>query len=182
MPRPFRLACRTSCHSACREIPAKGSVRRWLLVRTLGRELRLRHQRCAASPRNRFAYGERILPARGELAARRPKSRRQLRRITLELHRSGHQGARKQYGFANRLGPDRLARRRRASRSGNPERGCLSCPPAEYRWFVERIRFHRHWFSRSLLFEVPPLPKFFPALRTRAIPNQVQGPQEYCSM
>src|SRR5579859_632601 len=170
MPWPLRLARGTSCHSACRKVFAEGSMRRWLLVRTLGRELRLRHQRRAARPGDRFAYGEGVLPARGELAARRSKSRRQLRRITLELHRSGHKGAGKQHRLADRLGPDRLARRRRAPRSRNSERGCLSCPPAECRWFVERIGFHWHRFSGSLLFEVSPLPKFFPALRTCAIP------------
>src|SRR5580698_7016997 len=111
MPGTIRLACGAPRDSTRREVLAQRSVRRWLLVRTLGGELCLRNQRRAACSRNSFANRKRVLPARGEVAARGAKSRRQFWRILVELHRSDYQGARKQHGIANSLGPDRTARR-----------------------------------------------------------------------
>ena len=68
-----------------RTVFAERSVRRRLMVRPLGRQLRLRHERRAALTRNGFAHRERILPTRRELAAFRSEGRRKLRRIAAQL-------------------------------------------------------------------------------------------------
>ena len=65
------------------------------LVRTLGRELRVRHQRRAARARNRCADCPRILPARRGLAAGGAESRRRIRGVHRFLLRSSAEGARR---------------------------------------------------------------------------------------
>src|ERR1700719_1311070 len=97
MPGTIWLAGGTPRDSTRGELLAERSVRGWLVVWALGRELRLRNQRSAACPRNSFTDSKGILPARGELAARRSESRRKLRRVFMELHRSNYQGAEKQH-------------------------------------------------------------------------------------
>src|SRR5580765_5084818 len=109
MSGPLRLDRGASGDSAGVEIFAEGSVRRRIVVRALGRELRVRHQRRAAIAGNGVADGEGILPARGELAAVGAEGGWQLWRVAVELRQAGDQRAGKQHGVADGLGIDWIA-------------------------------------------------------------------------
>ena len=85
MPGAVRVACGTSCGSEGREFSDEGSVERWVLVRTLGRELRLRNERRAARTGNGFADGAGLLRAGSRLAAAGTEGRWKLWRIAAEL-------------------------------------------------------------------------------------------------
>src|SRR5256885_9720331 len=119
MPGPVWLASGSSFDAARREVPCKRPVRGRRLVRTLGCELRLWNERCAARTRNGFAQCKRILQACGELAEDSAKARRQLRRIAAELRRTGDERAGKQHAFANGMGFDWLDGRSGCRRSGH---------------------------------------------------------------
>src|SRR6185369_16431646 len=124
--------------SAGVEILAERSVRGRIVVRALGRKLRVRHQRRAALAGNGVADGEGVLPARGKLAAVGAEGGWQLWRVAVELRQAREQGAGKQHGVADRLGLDRIAGRGGSERSCDSEGGFLFDGPAKCRRLLER--------------------------------------------
>src|ERR1700739_1164201 len=95
------LAGRAPRGAARHEFFAEGSVQGRLVVRALGRELRLRDQRRAARGGNDFAERAGLLQARGELAESSTEAGRQLWRIAAQLSRPVVEGAGKQHAFTN---------------------------------------------------------------------------------
>src|SRR6202166_4773747 len=150
-------------------------MRRRLLVRPLGRQLRLWHQRRPQSARNRFFNSTGILPARRSLAEVCPTRRRQFWRIAQNLLRRILQGTGCQHPFTNRLGLDRFAGWVKYQRPRNHPRGFLFGRQSERRRFLERARLHRHRFPVRLLSEISPLSQFLPGIRVVALPQS--GPQ-----
>src|SRR6185369_6895021 len=88
MPGPLRMDRGASGDSAGVEILAERSVRGRIVVRALGRKLRVRHQRRAALAGNGVADGEGVLPARGKLAAVGAEGGWQLWRVAVELRQA----------------------------------------------------------------------------------------------
>src|SRR5262249_59180192 len=64
----LRLDRGASGSAARAEVPSEGPMRRWFVVWTLGRELRLWHKRRLTCARDRVVDGEGILSASGALA------------------------------------------------------------------------------------------------------------------
>ncbi len=157
MPGTIWLARRSSGGAARREIPDEGSVQRRLLVWTLGRELRLWHQRRAARAGNGFADRAGILRASGKLAAPGAASGRELRRIAAQLRTAIDQRAGQEHALTDCLGLDRLAGGRRPQRPGDCEGSVVPGRAAESERLLERRRIHGHRIPGRVLSEVSPL-------------------------
>ena len=85
---------------------------RWLLVRTLGRQLHLRHHAGAARPGSDGSRSSRALRAAGRrVAAHGAESRRRMGRDLRFLRRSQYQGSRPQHSFADGVGHHGIAGR-----------------------------------------------------------------------
>src|SRR5579859_3809811 len=119
MPGAVWLEGRAPRGAARGEVFAQGSMQGRLVVRALGRELRLRNQRRAAGAGNDFAEHAGLLQARGELAESGAKAGRQLWRIATQLSRCVVEGAGKQHAFSDGVGIDWIAGRRGTRRSGD---------------------------------------------------------------
>ena len=126
MSGAFRLDRGRPDDPARGEIPVEGSRPRRLLVRALGCQLRLWHQRGFARDGNRIHDQQGFLPAGSRLAAHGTKARWQLRRIAAKLRRNYDQRPRPEHAIADRLGPNRHAGRSRNGRSGDHQSGELS--------------------------------------------------------
>src|SRR5882724_1371696 len=110
MPGTIRMARRASCSAPRGPISFEGSVQGWVLVRPLGRELRLRHKWRVALFRNHFIDRAGLLQAGCELAEGCAKAGRQFWRVAAQLSPRIFKRARPQHAFANRLGTDGPAR------------------------------------------------------------------------
>src|SRR5438552_4277401 len=106
MPGTIRMARRASCSAPRCRISFEGSVQGWVVVRPMGRELRLRHKWSVALSRNHFIDCAGLLQAGCELVEGCTKARRQFWRIAAQLSRRIFKRARPQHAFANRLGTD----------------------------------------------------------------------------
>src|ERR1700735_3568260 len=123
MSRADGLACGSSDFAARDCFYPPRTDRRRLVVRPLGRELRLWHERCAARTGNDREINR---PERAEgcgLAQVRAKFRRRLWRIDPFLLRRDPERKREEHRFANGVGTDWLARRSGAKRRARGARG-----------------------------------------------------------
>src|SRR5579862_6020331 len=109
MPRADGLAVDASSNRAGESLFAARAGEGWLVVRALGRELRIRNERRVAGARSSGAGLVARGTARGGMAAFDTECRRRFRRDCIVVLRPVAQGARKEHGVADGVGADWLA-------------------------------------------------------------------------
>ena len=131
---PTRAAPPTAASARALAAPPAGARR--LLVRALGRELRLRHRRRAPRARRVRARGPRERRRRGRLARAGPESRRWVRRGSAFLQGPHLERARRVDGVPDGLGAARAPRR---------GRGREHVGASAVEWLVETQRRNGGW-------------------------------------
>src|ERR1700674_1535707 len=125
MPRANGLAGYTSGAGARTDISAARPDGRRELVRALGRELRLWHERRASGSGDDREVVERVMPAGGQLAAVGAECGWRVRRIDSFVLRRVAQGPGGEHSLADGVGIDWIAGNAGARRSRGGARGCL---------------------------------------------------------
>ena len=158
-----------------RGLAAAGPGGRRVLVRALGRELRVRDRcRRARADRRRGPARQARDPARRGLAGQPSEPGRRLGRGPALLRRPELGGPRRVHRVADRLGAAGAARGlgRQARRAGGgqhrPRRGLAGAHPARGR-DLGRATVHRDRLPRRLLHQLPPVPAGVPGQRARPI-------------
>ncbi len=148
---------------------------RRLVVRTLGRELRLRcRRRAAGAHRRRRRSGPPAHPARRAMARRAPERRRRLGRDLRLVRRRGAARPRPEHRVADGVGAARAARRGRGARRGRRARRGLPRRDAVARRPVGGAALHRHRLPARLHAQVPPLSQLLAALGARPLPPRAR--------
>src|SRR5439155_4450406 len=134
-----------------------------LLVRTLGRQLHLRHLAGALrSADRRRGHEPGVDPEGGPVTRERPVRGRLLRRVRRQLRRSVTEGDGTLDRVADRLGDDGSAGRPRRGARGRGGRYTLARQDADRVGELGRALVYRHGLPARLLPPLPPLPALLP--------------------
>ncbi len=124
----------------------------WVVVGSMGRQLYLRHIfGVVGAACDRRGYERGLDPACGRVAQVGAELRWRMGRELSRRQRSGAQGQRREHSVADRMGLDRINRRRGPNQRPLDARGGLAGRRTEQRWSLGGHRVHWYRFPQSFL-------------------------------
>ena len=149
------------------------------MVRTLGRELHLRHHAGAArAGSGRRGLSRAVRAAGGGVAAHDAESRWRLGRNLRLVRRSQHQRSGAEHGFADGLGGDGIARRERHAQRFAAARHRLPVEDAAARWSWDESLYTGTGFPRVFYLMYYMYRQYFPLLALTAYAKAMAAAEE----